>query len=121
MAEIDAIANNRKPATFENTIVAMERSGQLLGRVRAVFYTLTGSYTNDTLQALDKDLAPKFAAHSDAIRLNPKLKAILDAEANNLGVYGGMGEVAARILAEYFKRPDLAAVPRQRAGRKPKK
>jgi peptidyl-dipeptidase Dcp len=74
-AEITKIANNKAAPTFDNTIVAMERSGQLLGRVRAVFYTLTGSYTNDTLQALDKDLAPKFAAHSDAIRLNPALFA----------------------------------------------
>jgi len=74
-AEIVKIADNKAAPSFENTIVAMERSGQLLGRVRTVFYTLTGSYTNDTLQALDKDLAPKFAAHGDAIRLNPKLFA----------------------------------------------
>jgi peptidyl-dipeptidase Dcp len=72
-AEIEAIANNKAAPTFENTIVAMERSGQLLNRVQAVFSTLVGSYTNDALQALDKELAPKQAAHSDAIRLNPKL------------------------------------------------
>ena len=74
-AEIDAIANNKAAPTFENTIVAMERSGQLLSRVGIAFGTLTGSYTNDTLKALDKDLSPKLAAHSDAIRLNPKLYA----------------------------------------------
>ncbi|MFN3789493.1 M3 family metallopeptidase [Massilia sp.] len=72
-AEVDAIANNKAAPTFENTIVAMERSGQLMNRVSAVFGTLTGSYTNDTLQALAKELAPKLAAHNDAIRLNPKL------------------------------------------------
>ncbi|MFC0252411.1 M3 family metallopeptidase [Massilia consociata] len=71
--EVEAIANNKAAPTFENTIVAMERSGQLLSRVSPVFYTLVGSYTNDTLQALDKELAPKMAAHGDAIRLNPKL------------------------------------------------
>ncbi|MDQ2987880.1 MAG: M3 family metallopeptidase [Pseudomonadota bacterium] len=75
MAEIDAIANNPKPATFENTIVAMERSGQLLNRVSSVFGNLSGANTNDTLQALDRELAPKLAAHSDAIRLNAKLYA----------------------------------------------
>lgn len=75
MAEIDAIANNPKPATFENTIVAMERSGQLLNRVSSVFGNLSGANTNDTMKALDRDLAPKLAAHSDAIRLNAKLYA----------------------------------------------
>ena len=73
--EVAKIADNKAAPTFENTIVAMERSGELLTRVRSVFSALTGSYTNDTLQALQKDLAPKFAAHGDAIRLNPKLFA----------------------------------------------
>jgi peptidyl-dipeptidase Dcp len=72
-AEIDAIANNRAAPTFQNTIVAMERSGQLLNRVSTVFYNLVGANTNDTLNALDKELAPKLAAHSDRIRLNEKL------------------------------------------------
>ncbi len=74
-AEIEKIANNKAAPTFDNTIVAMERSGQLLNRVGTVFGIMTGSYTNDTLKALDKDLAPKLSAHSDAIRLNPKLYA----------------------------------------------
>jgi peptidyl-dipeptidase Dcp len=72
-AEIDAIANSKAAPTFENTIVAMERSGQLLNRVSTVFYNLVGANTNDTLNALDKELAPKLAAHSDQIRLNEKL------------------------------------------------
>jgi len=74
-AEIEKIANNKAAPTFDNTIVAMERSGRLLNRVGSAFNTLTGSYTNDTLIALDKELAPKLSAHSDAIRLNPKLYA----------------------------------------------
>jgi peptidyl-dipeptidase Dcp len=74
-AEMEAIANNKAAPTFENTIVAMERSGQLMNRVGAAFGTLKGSYTNDALQALDKQLAPKLSAHSDAILLNPKLYA----------------------------------------------
>jgi peptidyl-dipeptidase Dcp len=72
-AEIETIANNKAAPTFENTIVAMERSGKLLGRVQTVFFNLVGTNTNDTMQALDKELAPKLAAHSDAIRLNSKL------------------------------------------------
>ncbi|MFC5551922.1 M3 family metallopeptidase [Massilia aerilata] len=71
--EIDAIANSKAAPTFENTIVAMERSGQLLNRVSTAFYNLVGANTNDTLNALDKELAPKLAAHSDKIRLNEKL------------------------------------------------
>ena len=73
LAEINAIANNPKAASFENTIVAMERAGQLLGRVRTVFSVMSGSNTNETIQGLERELAPKMAAHSDAIMLNGKL------------------------------------------------
>ena len=72
-AEIVAIANNPKAPTFENTIVAMERSGRLLQRVGSVFGNLSGANTNDAMQQLDRELSPKRAAHSDAIRLNEKL------------------------------------------------
>ena len=71
--EIDAIANSKAAPTFDNTIVAMERSGLLLNRVSTIFYSLVGANTNPTLDALDKDLAPKLAAHSDKIRLNDTL------------------------------------------------
>jgi peptidyl-dipeptidase Dcp len=101
-AEITKIANNKAAPTFDNTIVAMERSGQLLGRVRAVFYTLTGSYTNDTLQALDKDLAPKFAAHSDAIRLNPALFARIKTLHDKRATLGLDAE-SAFLLERYYK------------------
>jgi peptidyl-dipeptidase Dcp len=79
MVEIDAIANSKSMPTFDNTIVAMERSGRLLNRVSTVFSSLVGANTNDTLNALDKEMAPKLAAHSDAIRLNPKLYARIKA------------------------------------------
>jgi peptidyl-dipeptidase Dcp len=81
-AEIEAIADNKAAPTFENTIVAMERSGQLLNRVQNVFFNLVGCNTNEEMQKLDKELAPRLAAHSDAIRLNGKLyqrvKALYD-------------------------------------------
>ena len=73
--EIDAIANNKAAPTFDNTIVAMERSGRLLDRVSAVFGNLSGANTNDAMEALNRELAPKLSAHSDAIRLNEKLYA----------------------------------------------
>jgi peptidyl-dipeptidase Dcp len=59
--------------TFENTIVAMERSGQLLMRVLTVFYNKSSSDTTDRLDEIEEELAPKLSAHMDAIRLNQKL------------------------------------------------
>lgn len=75
LAEIDAIANSSEPATFENTVVAMERSGQLLTRVQTVFFSLTGANTNDAMEKIQSDMAPKLSAHQDAIALNGKLFA----------------------------------------------
>ncbi|MFL6577515.1 MAG: M3 family metallopeptidase [Povalibacter sp.] len=71
--EIEAIATNKSPPTFANTIVALERSGQTLTRASSVFYNLTSSNTNPELEALQADLAPKLSAHSDSIYLNPDL------------------------------------------------
>ena len=79
LAEVDAIANNAEPATFDNTILALEKSGQMLTRSSAVFYNLVGADTNDARKKIDADYAPKFAAHGDAIRLNPKLFARIKA------------------------------------------
>jgi peptidyl-dipeptidase Dcp len=75
LAEIDTIANNPAPPTFANTIEAMERSGALLTRVSKVFFNLTQSNTNDTMQKIEADEAPKLASHQDSIYLNPKLFA----------------------------------------------
>jgi peptidyl-dipeptidase Dcp len=75
LKEIEAIANSAKPATFENTIVAMERSGQLLTRVSTTFSNLQGANTNSKLDEIDTEMSPKLAAHSDAIFLNAKLYA----------------------------------------------
>ena len=82
LAEIASIADNPAPPTFANTLEAMERSGALLTRVTKVFFNLTTANTSDALQKIKADEAPKLAAHSDAIFLNPKLfarvKAIYD-------------------------------------------
>ncbi len=73
--EIEAIANDPEPPTFENTIVAMERSGALLDRATSVFYNLASSNTNPEIEKLQTEMAPKLSAHSDAIFLNPQLFA----------------------------------------------
>ncbi|HKT29314.1 peptidyl-dipeptidase Dcp [Dyella sp.] len=71
--EVEKIANNPEPATFDNTYVALEKTGVLLHRVLAVFNAITGANTDDALQKVQEDEAPKLAAHADAIHLNSKL------------------------------------------------
>ncbi|MEX2600694.1 MAG: M3 family metallopeptidase [Balneolaceae bacterium] len=71
--EIEAIAENPDEPTFENTIVAMERSGRLLTRVSRVFYNMTSAHTNEEIQEIQSEMAPKLAAHSDNILLNSAL------------------------------------------------
>ncbi|MEU6641752.1 M3 family metallopeptidase [Saccharomonospora sp. NPDC046836] len=77
-AEVGTIAGNPAPATFDNTIVALERSGRLLHRVSSVFFNLIGSHTNETLQRVHAEIAPRLAAHADAIHLNPRLAARIE-------------------------------------------
>jgi peptidyl-dipeptidase Dcp len=74
-AEIARIANNPAPPTFDNTLAAMERSGQMLERVNRVFSALTSADTNDALQKTESEESPRLAAHDDWIYLNPKLFA----------------------------------------------
>lgn len=71
--EIAAIVNVRSMPTFENTIAALEKSGRLLERAALAFSGVNGANTNDVLQKTQEVLAPKFAAHQDAINLDPKL------------------------------------------------
>ncbi len=75
LAEIEAIANQSAEPDFENTIIALELSGQLLDRVARVFFSMSSAHTNDDIQALQQELAPDLAAHQDAILLNRDLFA----------------------------------------------
>ena len=75
LQEVDAIVHNPAVPTFENTIVALDRSGLLLDRVSAVFSNLAGANTNPALQKIEAEIAPKRSAHRDAIFLNPALYA----------------------------------------------
>ena len=79
LAEVQAIDANPEPPTFDNTLVALERSGATLTRVSHVFGGLNGSNTDDELQKIEEELAPKLAAHADAILLDAKLYARVDA------------------------------------------
>ena len=80
--EVRAIADNKDAPTFDNTIVALEKSGQMLIRVERVFFALTGANTNDTLEKVQEEEAPKLQAASDAISLNPKIFKRIEAVYN---------------------------------------
>lgn len=71
--EVDKIANNPAKPTFQNTVLALEISGEDLTRATSLFFNLTGSNTNKTLQAIEEQYAPIFSAHNDKIYLNSKL------------------------------------------------
>ena len=78
-AEIAAIAENPAPPSFDNMVVALEKSGRLLTRVDGVFSNLASSATNDALQAIELEMAPRLSAHWSAISMHPVLFARLDA------------------------------------------
>jgi len=90
-AEVEAIANNREGPAFENTIEALEESGELLDRVSRVFSCLNGANTNDELQNTSKEVAPLRAKHNDDIKLNEALFARIEQiykEKDRLGLTG---------------------------------
>jgi peptidyl-dipeptidase Dcp len=103
MAEIAAIAGNPEAPTFDNTIVAMERSGVLLDRVNTIFSSLSGAHTNDEMKKIDAEMSPKLSAHYDEIFLNGALynrvKALFD-KRDTLG----LDAESARLLERYHVR-----------------
>ena len=99
--EVAAIANNPAEPSFNNTLVALERSGSLLDRTQNVFNAVNGANTNDTLQATDTKTAPLLAQHDDYIYLNPKLfqrVETLYSKRENLG----LNPEQARLLKVYY-------------------
>jgi peptidyl-dipeptidase Dcp len=100
--EIDAIANNPDKPTFDNTIVAMERSGTTLGRAQSAFFNLTSSNTNPELQKIQRAVAPKLSAHEDAIQLDAKLFARIDTLYRQRDALGLDAE-SSRLLWRYYQ------------------
>ena len=98
-AEVDAIVSQTE-ITFDNTIVSLELSGQLLTRVANVFYNKSSSDTNDTIDAIEAEIAPKLAAHADAIKLNSdlfsRIKTLMEKQSS-------LSEEDAWILKKYFE------------------
>lgn len=103
LVELDQIANNKDAPTFENTILALENSGEVLKRAQTVFYNLTGSNTNPELQKIEVEYAPIFAGLSDKIYLNEKLFARIKAIKND-----NLGSEEKRVLELYTTNFELA-------------
>ena len=102
LKEVDAIANNPGKPTFENTVVALERTGRLLDRADRTFENLNACNTNPEMQKIEKEMAPKLSAHRDAIHLNAKLFAKIQelyAKRETLG----LDPESAYLLERYYK------------------
>ena len=102
LAEVQAILDAPGAATFENTIVALEKSGQMLTRVMRVFFNKSSSDTSDALDAIEEELAPKLAAHRDAINLNPVLYSRIKSLYDNRESLG-LNTEDAWLLERYYK------------------
>lgn len=99
-AEIAAIAENPEPPSFDNVVVALEKSGQLLTKVDGVFANLTASATDEAMQAIELEMAPRLSAHWSAISMHPVLFARLDALFQKRAELGLDGEQL-RVLERY--------------------
>ena len=98
LEEIHTITDNPEPATFLNTAVAMERSGSLLNRAAAAFFTLVSADANNEIKALETELSPKFSAHQDAVYMNRGLYerfSAIDVD--------GLDAESVRLVQEYLK------------------
>lgn len=103
MEEVQAIIDNPEAPDFENTIVAMERTGVDLARATKIFFGLTGSATNDTLQAIKARVVPKLTAHGDGITMNEPLFKRIKAVYDNRAAMSMLPEDA-RLLDRYYTR-----------------
>jgi peptidyl-dipeptidase Dcp len=98
--EIDAIAHDSEPPTFDNTIVALERTGRTLARVEKTFSNLNASNTDEAMEKVESEMAPKLAAHRDAIALDAALFARIDAVHQRRGELG-LDPESAQLLERY--------------------
>ena len=114
--EVARITGSAEPATFENTLVALERSGRLLTRGSLAFHNLASSMSTPRLREIERELAPLEAAHSDALRLDPALFARIDAlhgQRHDLG----LGAEEVRLVERYHLDFVLSGAQLDEAGR----
>ncbi|MDQ0318048.1 peptidyl-dipeptidase Dcp [Pararhizobium capsulatum DSM 1112] len=101
-AEIDAIASNPDAPTFENTVIALEIAGDSLSRVSALFWNRAGAHTNDAIQALEREIAPKMSRHYSKIGMNATLFQRIDTLWENRETLG-LNTEATRVLERHWK------------------
>lgn len=101
-AEIEEIANNPAAPTFVNTVEAMERTGDLLGRVSRVFFNMTSAHTNDEIQAIQREVSPMLSAHNDNIYLNAALFARFKQLYDNMDALG-LNTEQQMVLTRYYR------------------
>jgi peptidyl-dipeptidase Dcp len=115
--EIDAIAKSRDKPTIENTLAAIELSGEALERVSSIFWCRAGAHTNEAIQALERDISPKLARHWSAISMNPALFARIDELYRNRADLGLDAETL-RVLEKTWKNFVRAGAKLDEAGKK---
>ena len=115
-AEVAALVADPAEPTFENTVVVLERSGELLGRAGRVFHNLASSNSSDRLREIEREIAPLAAAHADAVRLDPALFARIDA-VHAARHDAGLDAESVRLVERYHLDFVLAGAGLDEAGR----
>jgi len=115
-AEVEAIAANPEPATFDNTLVALEHTGQLLSRVSMVFFTLSSADSTPELHDIEAEVSPLLAAHRDAITLDSRLYERVRAVRDTAAAEGLTGEDL-RLVERTFTEMTLAGAGLDDAGK----
>ncbi|WP_421725836.1 M3 family metallopeptidase [Bauldia sp.] len=112
---VERIAADPEPPTFDNTLIALERSGLPLSRIAKVFYGLVSADTNDALQAVEREMAPLFARHANAIYLNPAVFQRITALSDNPDL--GWTDEQRRLLERYHTNFTRAGAALDKAGK----
>jgi peptidyl-dipeptidase Dcp len=110
-AEMEAIAANPAPPDFNNTLLALESACQLLARCRAMFFNLVASHSSDALRALEREIAPRLAAHQAAFFLHAGLFARIEAVAKDSAVLDAQSQ---RLLLQLRRRLQLRSQQQRR-------
>jgi len=100
-AEIDAIVNNSEDPDFENTILALDRSGKLLNKVSSVFFSLNSAETNPNMQAISREISPRLTRHRDDISLNDQLFRKIKTVFDNREI-AGLDDQQVRVVEKYY-------------------
>lgn len=101
--QVQAIADSKLPPSFENTLVALEKTGETLRRVQAIFFNLASAHTNEKIQAIEEEIAPKLASHYDDIYLNRALFARVEVLWEKRQSFSDWSEEQQRLLKEYYE------------------